>query len=79
MRGAADEGRGEMAALLKLPSMITRNLYNFYGTEGQQGKTKGQNRDRGLELAWGFSTREKVRRGEWKMMSGPTLCRPRKG
>jgi hypothetical protein len=62
--------------------MITRNIYNFYGTEGQQGKTKGQNRDRGLELAWGFSTGEKVERGERKMMmmmSGPTLYENRKG
>lgn len=33
--GAEGEGRGEMAALLKLRLMITRNIYNFYGTEGQ--------------------------------------------
>ena len=51
-----------MAALLKLRLMITRNICNFYGTEGQLGKTKGQNRDRGLELAWGFGTGEKVKR-----------------
>jgi hypothetical protein len=70
--GMADEGLGEMAALLKSRLMITRNIYNLYGTEGQEGKTKGQNGGRGLELAWGFSTGEKVKRGEKKMMSGRT-------
>jgi hypothetical protein len=35
---------------------ITVCVRGVYGTEGQEGKTKGQNRDRVLELAAGFST-----------------------